>query len=93
LVALSLVAVTTLVGVGAEQQSALAGTSSQNYSVGFSDGCNGVPVSGHHTSDYLAGHTAGEAKCQGGVGGGNSASSSSSSATGGSSDVRITIEK
>jgi hypothetical protein len=42
LVGILLAAITSMIGL--EQQSALAGTKSENRAAGFSDGCHGVPL-------------------------------------------------
>jgi hypothetical protein len=44
----------------------------ENCRVGFSDGCNGVPLTESHTQSYLDGYSEGQAQCHNNGGGGTS---------------------
>jgi hypothetical protein len=64
---------------------------SQNHREGFADGCNEVPLTDGHTSEYIAGYNEGQAKCHNNNGNdnNNSAGSSSGSSSGSTSNGNI----
>jgi hypothetical protein len=58
----ALVAAITTLGQG--QQSAYADSvGTKHYKIGYSDGCTGAVVPGHHTSEYLSGYADGSKAC------------------------------
>jgi maltoporin len=74
-------------------QMVFAGTSEQNRAVGFSDGCNHVPMTGHHTQAYMDGYNQGAAKCSSqGSAGSSAASSSASTSSSNGNSVTLNIQ-